>query len=252
MPTSYDYAAVFIIGAIIAATILAMSTFFLVKAVKRAKAIGMSSDKVKLAIKSSAIFSIVPSIPIVIGIGIMMSFLGLAIPWIRLTVIGALQYEIIAMDQVGLTTASTITPELIATALVIMTISIMAGPIFNIFFYKKFQGKLGDLQKNNKKLLDTLTGSLLGGMLAGLSSYIIMAAIFTGILPAKDTSAAVTSTANGYITLITLGISCAVMAICGLLMKIFKWKWLENYALPITILVAMGSAYALTFVPAFA
>jgi hypothetical protein len=43
-------------------------------------------------------FSIVPSIPIVIGIGIMMQYLGIAIPWIRLTVIGALQYELLSMD----------------------------------------------------------------------------------------------------------------------------------------------------------
>ncbi len=243
-----DYPLVFVMGAIIAATIIAMSIFFLINSLKRAKAIGMSREKVKNAIKSSAIFSIVPSIPIVIGVGIMMSFLGLAIPWIRLTVIGALQYELVAMDQVKLTTAAIITDKMVATALTIMTISIMSGPLFNAIFYKKFQGKLVDLEKNNKKLLDNITGSLLGGIIAGLASYIIVAAIFSN---KSGVESGVTSVANGYITLITLGLSALVMAVCGMLIKVKNWKWLENYALPLTILISMGCAYGLTFVPAF-
>lgn len=245
-----DYISVFVIGGVIAAAIIAMSLFFLIKAIRRGKAIGMTSDKIKTAIKTSALFSIVPSIPIVIGVGIMMSFLGLAIPWIRLTVIGALQYEIIAMDQVGLTQQTVISESMIATALIIMTISIISGPLFNIFFYKRFKHKLEDLQKNNQKLLDTITGSLLGGILAGLASYIIVAAFFSESASANE--GALTSSANGYVTLITLGISMSVMVLCGLIIKLTKWKWLENYALPITILVSMGAAYGLSFVPAFA
>lgn len=245
-----DYVSLFIIGGVIAASIIAMSLFFLIKAFRRGKAIGMSADKLKTAVKTSALFSIVPSIPIVIGVGIMMSFLGLAIPWIRLTVIGALQYELIAMDQVGITQQTSISESMIATALIIMTVSIVSGPLFNVIFYKRLKHKLDDLQKNNQKLLDTITGSLLGGILAGLASYMIIAAIFSERAAAG--SEALTSQANGYITLITLAISMTVMVGCGLLIKIFKWKWLENYALPITILVSMGAAYGLSFVPAFA
>jgi len=240
-----DYAFVFVIGAFIALTVIAMSVFFLIKSIRRAKEIGMSSATIKNAVKSSAIFSIVPSIPIVIGVGIMMSFLGLAIPWIRLTVIGALQYEIIAMDQIGITTVDVITDNMVATSLVIMTISIISGPLFNAIFYKKFQHKLNDLERNNKKLLDTITGSLLGGILAGLASYIIIAAIFS---KGGGNTEGVTSSANGYITLITLFVSMLIMALCGVLIQKMKWKWLENYALPLTILIAMGSAYGLTFV----
>ncbi len=246
MPTTKDYASVFVIGAVVAIVIIIMSVFFLIKALRRAKELNMSSEKIKTAIKASAVFSVVPSIPIVIGVGVMMSFLGLAIPWIRLTVIGALQYEIIAMNQVGLTADAN--AQMIASALVIMTISIVSGPLFNIFFYKKYQAKLVDLEKNNKKLLDTITGSLLGGIVAGLASYIIIAAIFK---PYPDADAG-TATGNGYLTLITLGISMFTMIACGLGLKIFKWKWMENYALPITMLVAMAAAYGLSFVPAFA
>lgn len=234
-----DYAWVFVMGGLIVAVIIFMALFFLLRAIKRAKEIGMDMSKVKTAIKTSAVFSIVPSIPIVIGVGIMMSYLGLAIPWIRLTVIGALQYELIAMDQAGLTTAPFITDQMVATALTVMTISIMSGPIFNIFAYKKYSGKLADLEVKNKRLLDNITGSLLGGIIAGLASYIIVSAFFIG---SKSEGGA-----NGYITLITLFISMCTMALFGLIIKKFKVKWLENYALPITIIVAMASAYGLSF-----
>jgi len=234
-----DYAWVFVMGGLIVAVIIFMAMFFLLRAVKRAKEIGMDMSKVKTAIKTSAVFSIVPSIPIVIGVGIMMSYLGLAIPWIRLTVIGALQYELVAMDQAGLTMAPVITEQMVATALVIMTVSILSGPIFNIFAYKKYSGKLAELEVKNKKLLDTITGSLLGGIIAGLASYIIVSAFFIG----GWSDAGV----NGYITLITLATSALIMAVLGVLIKKFKLKWLENYALPITIIVAMASAYGLTF-----
>ncbi|MDR2266575.1 MAG: DUF5058 family protein [Christensenellaceae bacterium] len=241
---NFDYIGVYILGAVIVVTIIAMASFYLVKALKRAKEIGMSSTTIKNAIKSSAVFSIVPSIPIVIGVGIMMSYLGLAIPWIRLTVIGALQYEILAMDQVEITKVVP-TAQLIATATVIMTFSILAGPIFNIVAFKKLQHKLVDLEKNNKRLLDTITGALLGGIVAGLASHIIIGAFFTGNTTPSD---GITVTANGYITLITLAISMVTMAVCGILIQKLKWRKLENYALPLTILVAMASAYGLTFV----
>lgn len=235
---------IFIFGGVIVALILAMSIVFLLKGIKRAKQIGMTKSKIKSAVKSSIIFSIVPSIPIVIGIGIMMPWLGLAIPWIRLSVIGALQYEIIAMNQAtaasGITAASGMSVDVIATAFIIMTISILSGPIFNAVAYKKYQGKLSLLRETNEKLLDTITGALLGGILAGLASYIIAGGIFNIQSTGSDDIAV-----SGAVTLLTLGVSAAIMLICGLLIKIMKWKWLENYALPLTILGAMGFAFAI-------
>lgn len=245
MPKSY--VSVYILGALIAVLIILMSLFFIIKAIKRAKAIGMDMGKIKETIKSSAIFSIVPSIPIVIGIGIMMQYLGLAIPWIRLTVIGALQYELIAMEQAGVTTAGVIDSQLIATAVVIMTVSILAGPIFNAIFYKKYQGKLANLQKKNGKLMDAITGALLGGLLSGMLSAILVGGIFTIGNPASSSGGV---SVFGEITLITLAASVLIMGICGLILVLGKQKWIESYALPITILGSLGIAYA--FIPLFA
>ena len=138
-----SYPIIYVIGAVICAVIIAMSTFFIIKSVKRAKKIGMDMGKIKKTVVSSAVFSIVPSIPIVIGIGIMMSSLGLAIPWIRLTVLGALQYELIAADQAQNALAGTgVSNEVVvATAVTVMTLSILSGPFFNAIIYKRYQNK---------------------------------------------------------------------------------------------------------------
>ncbi|MDR3186328.1 MAG: DUF5058 family protein [Christensenellaceae bacterium] len=236
---------VYILGGVIISMIIIMSTYFLIKALKRAKEIGMSSSTIKNTIKSSIVFSIAPSIPIVIGVGILMNFLGLAISWIRLSVVGALQYEILAMDQIEIINQESHAAEFIGTAAVIMTISILSGLIFNIFAYKKFQKKIVLLEQNNKKLLDTITGSLLGGIVAGLASHTIIGAFFTQAKPVSEGGKV--EEANGYITLLTMVVAMVVMAICGILIKKLKWSKLENYALPITILIAMGCAYGLTF-----
>ena len=231
---------IFAFGALIAVLVITMSIVFILKANKRAKEIGMTKDKIANTIKTSVLFTIVPSIPIVIGIGIMMNYLGLAIPWIRLTVIGALQYEIIAMEQVGITQAAIITPQLVGTAFFIMTISILAGPIANALFYKKYQLKIADLQKNNGRLLNTITGALLGGILAGLISHMIASGIFSAT---GEYASGSSIEINGMVTLFTLLTSAALMAGCGVILQVTKWKWVESYALPVTILGSIGMAF---------
>lgn len=235
-----SFVVVYVLGGVIAALVLLMSLFFLRKSIRRAKEIGMDMAVVKETMRNSAIFSIVPSIPIVIGIGIMMQYLGLAISWIRLEVIGALQYEIIAMNQV-FTPGEVATASAVATALVIMTVSILSGPLFNALFYKRYQKRLASLQSKNAKLMDGLTGALLGGLFSGILSAMLMAGFFTFGSPtiAKDTGVAT----YGEVTVITFLSSCVIMSLCGILIKKLNWKWLESYALPLTIVGSLAVAY---------
>ena len=235
----YNFPLIFVLGAVIALVIIIMSVVFLVKAIKRGKQIGMTNDQFKKAITTSAVFSIIPSIPIVIGVGIMMQFLGLAIPWIRLTVIGALQYEISAVFAVS-DGVTELTAAMLVSATVVMTISILSGPLFNAIFYKKYQGKLQELQAKNKEKMDFITGSLMAGMMSGIISAILVGGFFTLHDATPDQSGIVT---NGSVTLITLAVSMGIIALCGVIMKVFKQKWLENYALPLSILGALLVAF---------
>jgi len=242
-----DYAIIFVLGALIVAMIIAMSIFFLIKALRRAKKIGMDKKLLTGAIKNSAIFSIVPSIPIVVGVGIMMPALGIAIPWIRLTVIGALQYEVSGAYVSGAMAPSATATD-IATAIIVMTLSIISGPIFNATFYKRYQSKLAAIQETNKRKMDTITGALLAGMLAGIMSALIVGGAFGVNNPVVDNNTGMVT--YGEVTLITLSVSMGIMIISGILLKVTKQKWIESYALPASILVSLLAAFFA--VPAFA
>ena len=61
------------------ATIFGMCVFFFMRARKRAKELGVSDEKIKSVIRSSIIFSIVPSISIIIGLITLVPILG--VPW---------------------------------------------------------------------------------------------------------------------------------------------------------------------------
>ena len=245
MPSTFSI--VWIIGGVIVLAVLVMSIVFLIKSIKRAKAIGMETSTIKKIITSSAVFSIVPSIPIVIGVGILMSFVGMGIAWIRLSVIGALQYEIFAQQLVFNAGAGIDPIQLIGTSLLLMTFGIVSGPIFNAIAYKKYQGKLASIQEKNSKLMDGISGALMGGMLSGMISSIIVTAIFNFNNPITDKAGITT---YGEVTLIALCTFIVLMALCGVVLKVFKQKWIENYALPISMLGAMAVAYAC--VPLFA
>ena len=43
-----------------------------------------------------------------------------------------------------------------------------------------------------------------------------------------------------------MAISALIMVACGLLMKKLKWKWLNDYALPISMVAGMAAAIPVT------
>src|SRR5699024_11307005 len=56
-------------------------------------------DKLKQIIKSSIIFTIVPSLAIVIALFSLASVLGVPLSWFRLSVVGSLAYELLAAEM---------------------------------------------------------------------------------------------------------------------------------------------------------
>ena len=52
------------------------------------------------------------------------------------------------------------------------------------------------------------------------------------------------SATSGLIPVAVMGVSAVVMVVLGLAMK--KWKWLGDYALPISLVLGMASAIPIT------
>jgi hypothetical protein len=129
-----NHPVLFVIVAVIIGAVLAQSAYFLVKSYRRAKVIGMDMKKVKKSIVSAAIFTIAPAVSIVITILALSKSLGIALPWLRLSVVGSLSYEAIAAANaasgMGMTLselAGTMTASQYVTISIVMTVSIMVG-----------------------------------------------------------------------------------------------------------------------------
>jgi len=90
MEFNVNHPILFVLVGIIIAAVLGQSVYFLLKSVKRAKTINMSSALVKKTIITAAIFTIAPAIAIVITVISLSQSLGIALPWLRLSVVGSL------------------------------------------------------------------------------------------------------------------------------------------------------------------
>ena len=137
-----------ICGGIIAFVAVVCAVFML-RAYRAGLAIGMDRAKLRRAITSSATFSVLPSVGILLGVIALSGSLGSPWPWLRLSVIGALHYETqvaqAAAEQVGMSslTIAEMTPSAFSTIALLMSICIMWGMVLSIFLNKRYLKKLG-------------------------------------------------------------------------------------------------------------
>ena len=228
-----DKPIVIIIVGLIISVVVAQSIFFLVKALKQAKKIGIEKRTIRNIIQSSALFTIAPAVAILFGVIVLIGTLGgYALPWLRLSVIGALTYELTAASTVtealGVTTIATAS-QYISVALV-MTLGIVVGLVAVPFVCKPISGQLDKMKIRNSEWTDLLVSAIFIGMISAFLGF-----IFSDVLGGP----------SGWIPVIVMVISAVVMLIMGLIIKVTKLKVLENYAIPISMLVSMLCAIPL-------
>lgn len=105
----------------------------------------ISKEKLSAVARSSAVFTIVPSVSIVIGLFTLSTVLGIPWPWYRLSVVGSVSYELMAADMVADGMGYGSVGEMAAQAdhtvfgavMFVMSICILAGIIINIFAVEK-------------------------------------------------------------------------------------------------------------------
>ena len=123
----------YVLVAFLVAVVLGQSVYFLVKALRRSKQIGMDQTKIRKTIKTAAVFTIAPAVSIVISVITLSKSLGLPLPWLRLSVVGSLSYEAIAasnaVSAMGLTLGKieSLTAQQFVNITLVMTISILVG-----------------------------------------------------------------------------------------------------------------------------
>ena len=254
----------FVMAGILVCVVLAQSVFFLVKALRRSKALGMDQSKIRKTVATAAIFTVAPAVAIVISVITLSKKLGLPLPWLRLSVVGSMSYETVAasnalsaMNQ-SLGAGSSLTAQQYVNVLLVMTISIMLGIWLVPVIGKKLLSGMSSMSNRDAKWADTFSNSLFIGMIAAFLGY-----VFCDVSRLWDPGArfitetviengeevkqqiAVSAT-SGLIPVCTMAVSALVMILCGLLMRKPKLKWLSEYALPISLIAGMAAAIPLT------
>ena len=235
----------FVMAGFLVAVVLGQSVYFLLKALRRSKQIGMDQSKIKKTIKTAAIFTIAPAVSIVISVIALSKSLGIPLPWLRLSVVGSLSYEAIAAENavsaMGLTLGKidSLTAQQFVNISLVMTISIMLGIWLVPAIGKKLLKGMSSLENRDKKWADIFQNAMFIGMIAAFLGFVFCD--FSRLWTPGDYAPT-----SGLVPVAVMGVAAVIMVVCGLLMKKPKFAWLGDYALPISLLLGMASAIPIT------
>ena len=248
----------FIIAGLLVAVVLAQSVYFLVKALRRSKELGMDQSKLRKTMLSAGIFTVAPAVAIVISVMVLSKTLGLPLPWLRLSVVGSMSYETVAANNALSAMGQTLgTGELSAqqfvNVLIVMTVSIMLGIWLVPVIGKKLLKGMSSLSNRDAKWADIFSNALFIGMIAAFLGFVFcdVSRLWTAgadgfVSGIKDGEETLFTDTSGLIPVSVMAVSALTMVVCGLLMKLPRMKWLSEYALPISLIAGMAVAIPIT------
>ena len=221
--------------------VLIQSFIFIRVGLKRTQELGMKKATVNKAITNSAIFSILPSLPIVISVAALMPTLGKYLPWLRLSVIGSVAYETacaeITFVTFGLVDGIGSSPESISRAIFISAMWVMCGvsvvwPLLNVVALKFYDKTM----KGSQKKAGSSGGFMkvaAGAMFLGLVSVMFV----PRVVNVKDPV--------GIVTCLTAGMAVLFL---DWLAKKTKIKILSDFSFPLAMILGMVAAIISTTV----
>lgn len=209
--------------------ILGFSLIYLKKAYSRCLEMGITKEELKKVIKSSVVFSIVPSLSIVVGLFALISVLGVVWSWWRLSVIGSLSYESLISSSVSTALGFSSNAEMLANAtgrefgvvMILMSIGMLSGFFILIPFGKKLSMSVNKTE-NSSTWKYVLSGTFM----------LCLFAVYVPVLLFGDTiQAAVMLT--GLVIAVGLGI---------LAKKSPKLRWLGDFIMAFSMIGGMISS----------
>ena len=208
--------------------ITAFSVVYLLKARKRALEMGITKKEINDIIKSSLIFSIVPSLSIVIGLVALAASLGTIWAWWRLSVIGSLSFETQIASSLApiLGYANTTdlmnnaTGEQFGVVMILMSVGMLSGFLILIPFGKKLMTSV-DKTKGGSGWSNVLSGCFMLTLLA----------VYVPVLLISDTIQALVMI-TGLIVAIVLGVVA----------KKPGWTWVNNFIMAGSMIIGMVSS----------
>ena len=230
----------FAIVGVVILFIIGLSVVYLVKSYRAGLALGMDKTKLRRAITSSATFTLLPSVSILLGVIALSGSLGIPLPWLRLSVVGALHYEgnvaDIAARAIGMKNglgSEALTPTAFVTIGLVMTAGILAGCLLCVFALKKYMKKIRGATEKKEKGKKSFGDYMFTAMFVGLVSAYIGSYLGEW-----------TSTGN-YMPLFVSALSAAAMAVFEFFARRKNMNWLDIFSMAGSMLVGMAAAVAL-------
>ena len=236
----------YILAGVLVLVVLGQSVYFLLKALRRSRELGMDQTKIKKTIRTAALFTVAPAVSIVISVITLSKSLGIPLPWLRLSVVGSLSYEAIAasnaVSAMGLELGKidALTAQQFVNIALVMTISIMTGIWLVPVIGKKLLGGMSTLENRDAKWAEIFQNAMFIGMISAFVGYVFcdISRLWAPVEGYSPTS--------GLIPVAVMAVSALVMIVLGLLMRKPKLKWLGDYALPISLVLGMAAAIPIT------
>jgi hypothetical protein len=209
--------------------IVGFSVVYLKKAYSHCIELGITKETLKKVIKSSVVFSIVPSLSIVVGLFALITVLGTVWSWWRLSVIGSLSFETLISKSVAAAIGFESTTDMLESAsgsqfgvvMILMSIGMLSGFFILLPFGKKLSSSVSK-SENSSSWKYVLSGTFM----------LCLFAVYIPVLLFGDfVEAAVMIT--GLIVAILLGIIAA---------KVPKLRWVSDFIMAFSMIVGMVSA----------
>ena len=208
--------------------IIIFSLIHLKKSYSRCIEMGITKEELKRVIKSSIVFSIVPSLSIVVGLFALISVLGVVWSWWRLSVIGSLSYESLISSSVASALKFSSAAEMLEKAtgsqfgvvMILMSIGMLSGFFILIPLGKKLSMSVSK-SENSSNWKYVLSGTFM----------LCLFAVYIPVLLIGDTvQAAVMIT--GLIIAVALGILASKP----------KLRWLSEFIMAFSMIGGMISS----------
>lgn len=221
-----------IAAAIAVGIVVFQSVLFFRKSLAAAKEVGVTKNQLNMAIKSSAISSIGPSIVILVTMISLIVSMGAPISWMRLSFIGSVNYEAMAAGfgaQAMGTTLENLNPTAFACGVWVMICGSLGWLIFTFLFTDKMNKVNHLMSKGNAKMVPIISAGAMLGAFANLAS----GNFFTEV----------GSFAFGGAPAIATIVGCALMMLLTKTAKEKNINWLREWSFAISMFTGMFIGY---------
>ena len=236
----------FLIAGGAVAFVIFLCVVFIVRSWRAGVALGIDKAKLRRAVTSSATFTVLPAVSILLGVIALSGSLGIPLPWLRLSVVGALHYEGNAADiaaraagMAGGLGSAALTAQTFVTIGFVMTAGILSGCILCVFCLKGYMKRL-------QKPKPAAQGGAAPGEKKRSFGDVMFTAMFIGLVSTYIGSYLGTWTSTGdFLPLAVAFVAGLAMAVFEYFARVKKVTWLDNFSMACSMLVGMGAAVLL-------